>query len=65
MIKSYITYRHEPKVIFRGSAAILKGDIIRILWSMIQKSPESRLAVIQAIQEINDAVSQMEGGEKS
>lgn len=64
MIKSYITMKKQPKVIFRGSAAVLKGDITRILWSMIQKSPQTRQAVVEAIQEINDAVSQIEGGDK-
>lgn len=63
MIHSYITRLKQPKVVFRGSPAVLKADIGRILWIMIQKSPETRLAVIEAIQEINDAVSQIEEGD--
>lgn len=55
MIKAVNTLK-GPKVIFRGNADELQTDLSRIIWTMIQKDDLTRRAVVNAIEEINQAV---------
>lgn len=55
MIKAMKTVK-GPKIIFRGSSDELQKDLTRIIWSMIQKDDSTRRAVVNAIEEINQAV---------
>lgn len=54
MIKSFITMNGTPKVVFRGDTNIIKGDLKRILLSMIQKDEKTRTAVVEAVTEVNE-----------
>ena len=58
MIKTY-NVAGQIKVKFRGDSKTLKHDMVRIMWSMIENSKESRQALIEAIEEINWAVKQI------
>lgn len=55
MIKAVKTVK-GPKITFRGSPDELQKDLTRIIWSMIQKDDSTRRAVVNAIEEINQAV---------
>ena len=59
MIKTY-NIAGQIKVKFKGDAKTIKHDMVRIMWSMIEHSTESRQVLIEAIEEINWAVKQME-----
>ena len=54
MIKSFITMNGTPKVVFRGNTTIIKGDLKRILLSMVQKDEKTRTAVVEAVTEVNN-----------
>ena len=60
MIKTTCNIKGTPKVIFKGSEKEIRDDIMRIMWSMIQKNEKTRSALCDAIQSINDAVKQIE-----
>ena len=60
MIKTYLTMGGTPKVKFKGSNKVLKQDLIRIMWSMIEHDEKSRQALVDAIGEINFAVKHIE-----
>lgn len=62
MIKTYLTMGGSPKVKFKGSVKILKHDMVRIMWSMIEHGEDSRQALTEAIAEVNFAIKHMENG---
>lgn len=62
MIKCELTEAGNNHITFQGDVETLEKDITQIMWSMIQKSSETRAALIRAIDNINTAVSEM--GEK-
>lgn len=59
MIQTKI-YKGKPKVTFKGSIEEIKNDFKMIMWSMIMESGESREVLLEAIEEINQAVKQIE-----
>lgn len=61
MIKTYFNMSGDPVVKFKGNNKEIQQDITRIMWSMIEKSEETRQALINAIEEINFAVKHIEG----
>ena len=50
----------KPLVQFKGSTEEIKSDVKMIMWSMIMQSPELRKALVDAIDEINTAVKELE-----
>ena len=61
MIRTYNTL-NGPKVKFRGSTKVIKQDLIRIMWSMIEHDGASRQALVEAVEEVNFAVKHIENG---
>ena len=59
MIQTKI-YKGKPKVTFKGSIEEIKQDFKMIMWSMIVESEESRRVMLEAIDEINQSVKQIE-----
>lgn len=64
MIKTYFNVAGDPVVKFKGSTKEIQQDMTRIMWSMIEKSEETRQALINAIEEVNFAVKHLENGGK-
>ena len=64
MIKTYYNVSGDPVVKFKGDTKEIQQDITRIMWSMIEKSEDTRQALINAVEEINFAVKHIEGKNK-
>lgn len=48
------------KVTFKGNLHEIKDDVKILMWSMIQKDENTRKALIEAIDDVNNALHQME-----